>query len=248
MVEIRPSCVAKASSNPASRIASVGSISSPRYVPVGSLRPYRTLHARPGQQCDNRFRAWQGHHVAQEVVMINGLPGVGKTTTGVSLAAAMSVPFLSKDSIKEQLAETETDLPGPQLGVIASELMWSQAAELNGLVVVESWWYRIRDTLYAVDGLRRSGASRGVELWCTASETVIRERYRHRSRHAIHRDRERLNTDWEGWATNAGPLNITPVVEVDTSADVSIGALVEDVLSGLAASCLLAAGFTGSTA
>lgn len=186
--------------------------------------------------------------MAQEVVMINGLPGAGKTTIGVSLAAAMSVPFLSKDSFKEQLADTETDLPGSQLGVIASELMWSHAAELNGLVVVESWWYRIRDTEHAVNGLRRSGASCGVEVWCTAPETIIRERYRQRSRHAIHRDRERLNTDWEGWATNAGPLSITPVLTVDTATDVPIIAVVEDVVSALSASCLLPAGFTGSTA
>ncbi|SCX03717.1 MULTISPECIES: AAA family ATPase [Mycobacteriaceae] len=170
--------------------------------------------------------------------MINGLPGVGKTTAGVSLAAAMSAPFLSKDSVKEQLAETETDLPGSHLGAIASELMWSQAAELNGMVVVESWWYRIRDTQHAVNGLRRSGANRGVEVWCTAPEHIIRQRYRQRSRHEIHRDRERLNTDWEGWAVNAGPLSITPVVVLDTSTEVSITDLVEDVVSALSASSL----------
>ncbi|MGJ6123617.1 AAA family ATPase [Mycolicibacterium sp. Y3] len=170
--------------------------------------------------------------------MINGLPGVGKTTAGISLAGAMSAPFLSKDSIKEQLAETETDLPGPHLGVIASELMWSQAAELNGLVVVESWWFRIRDTQHAVNGLRRSGARRGVEVWCTAPERIIRQRYRQRSRHEIHRDHERLNTDWEGWAADAGPLSITPVVVLDTSTEVLITDLVKDVVSALPASSL----------
>ncbi|MHA3020975.1 hypothetical protein ACXPWS_12005 [Mycobacterium sp. BMJ-28] len=134
--------------------------------------------------------------------------------------------------------------PGVYLGGADHET----AAELTGLVVVESWWYRIRDTEHAVNGLRRSGASCGVEVWCTAPETIIRERYRQHSRHTIHCDRERLNTDWEGWATNAGPLSITPVLTVDIATDVPIIALVEDVVSALSASCLLPAGFTGSTA
>ncbi|HEX7826431.1 MAG TPA: hypothetical protein VF477_16135, partial [Mycobacterium sp.] len=99
--------------------------------------------------------------MASDVVMINGLPGVGKTATGVCLAEHLGVPLLSKDVFKEQLADgSARGLTPARLGAVASETMWSQAAVLGGLVVVESWWYRRRDTVHATSGLRASGADR----------------------------------------------------------------------------------------
>jgi len=161
--------------------------------------------------------------------MINGLPGAGKTTVGASLASAMSAQFLSKDVLKEALAEEHLGMSSSRLGVLASELMWSHAVEQRGVVVVESWWYRARDAQFAADGLLRSGADRAVEVWCTAPVDVVRERYRRRSRNALHRDVERLATDWEDWARNAEPLSLTPVITLSTEAPVNIPAVIAAV-------------------
>jgi len=158
--------------------------------------------------------------VADELIMINGLPGVGKTTVVASLMSEISAPFLSKDVLKEVLARKHPGMPSSRLGVLASELMWSRASGQRGVVIVESWWYRTRDAQYAPDGLLRSGADRAVEVWCTAPVDVVRERYRRCSRSALHHDSERLATDWEDWARNAEPLNLTPVITLSTMAPV----------------------------
>ena len=69
-----------------------------------------------------------------------------------------------------------------------------------------------------------SGADRAVEVWCTAPVNVVRERYRGRSRSALHLDLERLATEWENWARNA-EIVPTPsdvdVVEVGTFEEVA---------------------------
>ena len=171
--------------------------------------------------------------MADEVIMVNGLPGAGKTTVAASLAREMSARLLSKDVLKEQLAQKCTGMQPSRLGVVASELLWSEASAEPGTVVVESWWYRQRDTQFAADGLLRSGANRAAEVWCTAPVDVVRERYRRRSRVALHRDLERLATDWEDWARNAEPLNLTPVIRLLTATPVHIPELTEIVRAAL---------------
>ena len=171
--------------------------------------------------------------MADEVIMINGLPGAGKTTVGASLAREMSARLLSKDVLKEELAQEYTGMRPSRLGVVASELLWSQAFAEPGTVIVESWWYRERDAQFAANGLLRSGADRAVEVWCTAPVDVVRERYRRRSRSALHGDLERLATDWEDWARNAEPLNLTPVIRVSTATPVHTPELVETVRATL---------------
>lgn len=185
--------------------------------------------------------------MAAELIMINGLPGAGKTTTGASLASAMSALFLSKDVLKEHLAQEHEGTPSSRLGVIASELMWSHASTQSGVVIVESWWYRMRDTQFAADGLSRSGADRAVEVWCTAPVDVVRERYRRRSRSALHRDLERLATDWEDWARNAEPLNLTPVITLSTATPVDTPALIAAVTAMLPTSSVFRSSVTRDT-
>ena len=176
--------------------------------------------------------------------MINGLPGVGKTTLGVAIAREIQAHFISKDVLKEQLAQECPELTSPHLGVLASEAMWSQACAQTGVVIVESWWYRTRDLQFAADGLIRSGAVRAVEVWCTAPVDIVRERYRRRSRSALHRDAERLETDWEDWARNAEPLNLTPLITHTTSAPTDTAAIVAAVRAALLTSSILRSGVT----
>jgi len=66
--------------------------------------------------------------MAQVAIIVNGMPGSGKSTIGTALAEVLGCPFLSKDRIKEPLA----DVVGPMiasrpLGGIAMDTMWSMA-------------------------------------------------------------------------------------------------------------------------
>jgi len=77
--------------------------------------------------------------MASELVMVNGLPGSGKTTLAVALAASMNAQLLSKDAVKEALAAgLEDPTLVASLGAIAMDAVWALAAALPGTVLIES--------------------------------------------------------------------------------------------------------------
>ena len=170
--------------------------------------------------------------MARDVVMVNGLPGSGKSSLAPRLAAALGAACLGKDRIKEALADAVvTEVPG--LGAVAMETVWTLAATMSGMVVVDSWWFRPRDLESARAGLARSGAAATVEIWCDVPAELARARYVARKRHTVHADAEKLATEWGGWAAAAVPLGLGPVIRVDTARTVDIRALGEDVRAAL---------------
>ncbi|MBU3067100.1 ATP-binding protein [Nocardia sp. NEAU-G5] len=99
------------------------------------------------------------------LVLINGLPGSGKTTLGRSLAPALNALFLSKDAVKEALVESIGAAAGiPALGGIAMDTVWSLARAIETAVVVDSWWFRPRDLQFAEAGIARTGAEHAEPL------------------------------------------------------------------------------------
>jgi len=161
--------------------------------------------------------------VAREVILVNGIPGSGKTTLGASLAADLGVPFLSKDSVKEALADAvRWPALESQLGIVAMESIWRIAAAVPGMVLVESWWFRPRDLGHARDGISAAGARTAVEVWCDVPVTLARERYSRRDRHLMHHDSRDMTAEWAAWAADGAPLALGPVIRVDTSAPVIV--------------------------
>jgi predicted kinase len=160
--------------------------------------------------------------VADQLVLVNGLPGSGKTKLAVELADNLRGTLLSKDQIKEALAVVLSGAVPATIGVVAMQTLWALARELDETVIVESFWFRPRDLDFARDGIRRSMASRAVEIWCDVPTSTARTRYSSRRRGALHDDARRLTTDWAQWADHAAPLAITPVIRVDTTRPVLI--------------------------
>ena len=81
------------------------------------------------------------------VVLVNGLPGAGKTALARTLSQRLRVPFFSKDTIKEAHADVLGTEPPPgwsqrrwnsALGAAASETMWALLAEADDAAVLES--------------------------------------------------------------------------------------------------------------
>ena len=169
--------------------------------------------------------------MARDVVMVNGLPGSGKSTLAPRLAATLGAACLAQDRIKEALADAVvTDVPG--LGAVAMDTVWTLAAAISGMVVVDSWC-RDRDLDRARAGLARSGATATVEIWCDVPAGLARARYVARKRHTVHADAEKLATEWAGWAAAAAPLALGPVIRVDTARPVDLRALGEQVRAAL---------------
>jgi predicted kinase len=173
--------------------------------------------------------------MVDQLVLVNGLPGSGKTRLARPLAQALSASLVSKDAIKEAVAEVVTTASSSALGGAAMDMAWSLTASIPGAVVLESWWFKPRDLPFATAGLARCGAPAVVEVWCDVQANVARARYEARQRHVIHNDHQRLAESWQHWAASAEPLNLSPTVKVKTDGPVDIGDVTSKVIAAFKA-------------
>lgn len=179
--------------------------------------------------------------MAQVAIVVNGMPGSGKSTVGAALAEVLGCPFLSKDRIKEPLA----DLAGPMiasrdLGAIAINTMWSMARAVENGVVLDAVWLPSRDRDLLEAGLASAGSPRVVEVWCDVDRATADERLRERYepgtlpvRHEVHGDLASVLAFWDEHDDAAGPVGLpgVPVVRVDTASTYDVGALVQEIAS-----------------
>jgi predicted kinase len=173
----------------------------------------------------NRDRQWHESisGMVDRLVLVNGLPASGKTTLSSQLATHLSVPWVSKDSIKELLADAFPT--ASSLGRIAMEAAWSLVAETPGTVILESWWFKPRDLDLVKAALERCCVAMVVEIWCEVPASLARQRYVARNRHAVHQDAQRLASCWEDWAARAEPLGVGLTLRVRTDKPVDVGAV-----------------------
>lgn len=164
--------------------------------------------------------------MAESVILINGLPGAGKSTLSKQLGKELGVPVVSKDRIKEGLADISQGKVGSgKLGQIASETLWQVVAAVPGTVIAESWWYRPRDLGFVIDGVALSGSPEVIEVWCDIPPNLAWTRYFERQRHEIHPAGAAAERDWAEWSANAAPLSLGRIVKVDTSSPVDAALL-----------------------
>ncbi|SKC50866.1 AAA family ATPase [Krasilnikoviella flava] len=173
--------------------------------------------------------------MARQVVLVNGLPGSGKTTLAGPLAALLGAPCLGKDAVKEALADAVAPEARALVGAAAMEAVWRLAAAPMARVVVESWWFRPRDLDHALRGLATAGADAVVEVWCDVPPEVARERFEARAttRHPVHSDDRDMAAEWAAWSAAGAPLALGPVVRQDTAGPVDVGALARRVMVAL---------------
>jgi hypothetical protein len=156
-------------------------------------------------------------------VIANGAPGAGKTTLARPLARALGLPLISKDPITEAIA----DVLGPsgdlqwssRLGAAAFEVMWAIARETVDSVLEGNFGPESVEHILTLP-------ARPIEIYCSCRTDDVLRRFRERApgRHPIHlglahhdRLKDRVAT------VPPSPLNIGPVLEVDTSEPVDIG-------------------------
>ncbi|MFB7945996.1 AAA family ATPase [Kitasatospora phosalacinea] len=170
-------------------------------------------------------------------VLVNGLPGAGKSTLGRALAAELGLPLFSKDAVKETLADRLAALRTPDrdrwewsraLGAAAGETLWTLLRDARGAAVLEAPW--LGDPARAVvrAGLDAAGVGRPQEVWCDVPLVLARRRFEERiaHRHPVHPERPGERDDrWAAWARTAAPLALGPVHRVDTTRPVDVPAL-----------------------
>jgi predicted kinase len=159
-------------------------------------------------------------------VVVTGPPGSGKSTLAVPLAAALELPLVAKDTIKDALMSVAppADVEASRvLGRAAVVTMLAVAAESPVGAVLESNLHRSR----AAHELR-SLPGHLIEVFCRCSEALAAERYRARAgtRHAGHFDGARSADELWNPEVSEPVAGGWPVVEVDTTAPVDLVTLV----------------------
>jgi cytidylate kinase len=75
--------------------------------------------------------------MAQQLILINGIPGAGKTTLSKQLERHLNIAVLSKDTLMDAFADaTAATVQDSQLGALASETMW----QLAGLIMRSAFY------------------------------------------------------------------------------------------------------------
>ena len=159
------------------------------------------------------------------IIPVSGAPAAGKTTLAKELAAALRLPLICKDDIKEALVDA---LDGPasdfgwsrQVGGAAMQVLW-RIAERCPVAVLEAN-FRPHNP-YEHDRLRRLDA-RIIEINCVcpADELARRFALRAQAAHVAHPLTE-LSADL--LAEYDRPMGIGEVIEVDTSMPVDLARL-----------------------
>jgi predicted kinase len=184
--------------------------------------------------------------MVDRIVLVNGLPGSGKTALATGLAGALPASLVSKDAIKEALATVVGGASSAALGAAAMEAAWTLTAAMDGTVVFDSWWFKPRDLRYAEAGIRRAGRPTVIEVWCDVPVQVARDRYDARQRAA---DRDAADRDapehadvvpgagqieaWSDWVARGEPLGIVPTLHVNTERPVDVARVARQVLDAL---------------
>lgn len=165
----------------------------------------------------------------ERLLVLNGMAGAGKSTLARPLAAALGIPFVSKDALKEALGDAvDVRLPTRAVGALAADALWRIVGMLEGTVLVESVWLAGRDEGWFHRGWESVGSPAGIEVWCEAPRHVMRERFFSRPRHAVHDDGGRL-AEWEESADAARPMTGFPVIRVDTTRPIDVAALAKTI-------------------
>lgn len=176
-----------------------------------------------------------GVTATRDVVLVSGAPGAGKTTLAVPLAAALGLPLLSKDQIKEALFDAldfgSDDLEASRrTSAVAMELLWTLAETFPSVVLEANFRPHSDYERSRINSLN----ARLIEVYCACPSDVAAERYatratsvtHHRAHVLAHLSDDLLNEFDQ-------PLGVGQLIRVDTTESVDIASLVATIQAAI---------------
>ena len=167
-------------------------------------------------------------------VVVSGLPGSGKSTLGSRIAPLLGLELRDKDDFLERsFAGRDVDRTERQrLSRQADHLMRKKVELTSGAVLVSHWQRPEISTTSGTPTGWLTELPNLVEAHCQCSPTTAARRFLERDRHAAHGDAAKdpaaIVEQFHALAA-LGPLDIGPVVEVDTEADLDIVSVVKAI-------------------
>lgn len=153
-------------------------------------------------------------------VIVNGLPGSGKTTLAVSISKKLGWPVLEKDLFKEVLFDSmgvkDRDW-SKKLGSVSIELMYRLAMTMPNAILDS-----VFDRRFAPKDLKRLQTPI-VEVYCDCPPEIAAQRFSERQRSGRYDGHVSGGVDFTDWISKAGePLAIGATLRVDTTKSVNI--------------------------
>ncbi len=162
------------------------------------------------------------------LILVNGIPGTGKTTISRKLAKGLDLPCVGKDDIKEFLfdhIETDTIERAKDVGAVSFEMLYAfiQTSLSRGLSIIVECPFYYEFGHGRIAQIVASATAICIEVYCDSDPTIRRQRFRDRQgtpgRHPGHFDQHHINsqeTD-EEVAAKYAPLAVGPVIRLDTT-------------------------------
>lgn len=147
------------------------------------------------------------------VIIVNGVPASGKSTTAKLIAEEFNCPYLSIDAIKEPFMEIHSNIDrelNRELGKAAYKVIWDTISNSpdNCIYVVDAWFgFQPKELL--LEYLNSSNIDNVIEVWNEISPDLVVERYKQRLpfRKEGHPGPEYL-PELEKLAKQAKPMNV----------------------------------------
>jgi len=164
------------------------------------------------------------------LIIVNGIPATGKTTTSHKLAADLDMACVSKDEIKEFLADrlsVRTLDDSRRIGALSFQMLFllMESTLSHGEdIIVECPFYYEKDQPKVQQILANTNA-RCIEVYCITDPEVRKERFLNRAnsseRHPSHMDTHpgRVIPDEteEEIVAKYAPLELGPVITLDNT-------------------------------